>query len=159
MKYRSLDEMRTIGPVYRSADLKMSRRERLERWAELLDQHPGPVSVLHETEYRPQPERDALRADASPLAVAFHDPVLRAQGLKDDTYGEATRFFGLSDGEAHLVLCYCHYSRDTVAAREVAGRVRGIAGTLGPAGLLRSLGWVAGACTGIMAIGALSLML
>src|SRR3546814_13396884 len=79
----------------------MSRRERLERWAELLEQHPGSVGVLHETEYQPRFVRDALRADESPLTVAFRDPVLRFQGLTGDTYGDAVRFFDLSDSEAH----------------------------------------------------------
>jgi hypothetical protein len=68
-------------------------------------------------------ERQQMREDNSPLTVAFDEPVLRSAGLKDDTFGEAARFFNLSDWELHNVLCYCHFGA-TVSAREVATRVR-----------------------------------
>src|SRR3546814_15866494 len=56
MKYRSLNEIRKMGAAYGDGEPKMSRRERLERWAELLAQHPGSVGVLHETEYQQRSE-------------------------------------------------------------------------------------------------------
>jgi hypothetical protein len=46
--------------------------------------------------------RDALRATDSPISVAFADPILRAAGLKDDTYGEAERFFEITDGDVFM---------------------------------------------------------
>ena len=48
------------------------------------------------------------RGDDTPLSIAFADPVLRAEGLADDSYGAAKRFFGLSDGQLHYVVCSCH---------------------------------------------------
>jgi len=158
MKYRTLDEIRQSGPLYQDSDLKMSRRARLERWAALLEQHPEPVSVLHETEYQPRPVRDTMRADGSALAVAFQDPLLRVQGLTGDTYGEAVRFFGLSDSEAHHILCYCHYCMTAVPASQTAARVRAIAGRPSIAAI-RSLTWIAGTCAGLVALGAVALTL
>jgi hypothetical protein len=67
-----------------------------------------------------------MRADGSPLTVAYNDPVLRAAGLRDDTLGEAMRFFDLSEHEAHDVVCYCVHGR-TVEGRAAARAVRAIA--------------------------------
>ena len=67
-----------------------------------------------------------MRADDSPISVAFEDAVLRAEGLSDDTYGEATRFFDLSNRELHNIVCYCHLGR-TMTAETAALRVSSIA--------------------------------
>lgn len=64
-----------------------------------------------------------MRDDDSPLAVAFEDTILRAQGLRDDTYGEAKRFFELTDWQLHEIVCHCHVGA-TIRARWAASRVR-----------------------------------
>ena len=103
---------------------KLSRGDRLERWAMALERlGEARLRTLRETEHQPHDERLRLRADGSPLTIAFEEPVLRSAGLTDDTFGEAARFFNLSDWELHNVLCYCHFG-DTISAREVATRVR-----------------------------------
>jgi hypothetical protein len=53
--------------------------------------------------------RDALRATDSPISVSFADPIPRAAGLKDEACGEAKRFFEITEGELHDVLCFCHH--------------------------------------------------
>jgi hypothetical protein len=73
-----------------------------------------------------------MRADGSPLTVAYTDPVLRAAGLKSDTLGEAMRFFEMSEHQAHRVVCFCMHGR-TVEGRAAARAVRAIAA-----------GWVVG---------------
>jgi hypothetical protein len=103
---------------------QLSRTQRLERWAIALERlGDTPLRTLHETEHQNYAQRQQMREDHSPLAVAFDEPVLRSAGLKDDTFGESARFFGLSDWQLHNVLCYCHFGT-TVSAREVASRVR-----------------------------------
>ncbi|TIL63074.1 MAG: hypothetical protein E5Y81_20340, partial [Mesorhizobium sp.] len=67
--------------------------------------------------------RDVARGAGSPITVAYEDPVLRAMGLKDDTYGEAKRFFELSDWQLHNIVCHCHVGA-TMQARWAAARVR-----------------------------------
>jgi len=49
-----------------------------------------------------------MRAEGSALAVAFEDSYLRAAGLANDSYGEAKRFFELTDHQLHRMVCYCH---------------------------------------------------
>jgi hypothetical protein len=54
---------------------------------------------------RPAGARAAMRSDSSPISVAFADPVLRAAGLENDSYGEAKRFFKLTDRQLHKIIC------------------------------------------------------
>ena len=68
----------------------MSRRERLERWANVLAQQPECRSgAIEGTEIGTRPERLAKRAGHLPITVAFQDPVLRAAGLRGDRVGDA----------------------------------------------------------------------
>jgi hypothetical protein len=122
MKYQSLEQIALAADVHPGTG--MSRREHLERWAELLEQQPNRhLSAIEGTEFGSRRECEAKRADHSPLTVAFGDPVLRAQGLRGDRVGDAVEFFDLSHDEVHRLVCYCHYGR-TVAAGAVAARVR-----------------------------------
>jgi hypothetical protein len=49
--------------------------------------------------------------------------VLRSAGLRNDTFGEAVRFFGLPKWQLHAVVCSCHFG-ETMAAEDAAARVR-----------------------------------
>ena len=119
MKHQSRDQLQNVADIsLHPVHTVMDRTQRLARWAELLDSDPGrSLAALHGTEYRPPRERDAMRCENSPLAVAFDDPVLREQGLSDDTYGEAKRFFEVSDDQLHEIVCYCHVGDRMMASR------------------------------------------
>ncbi|TCL72990.1 hypothetical protein [Rhizobium sp. BK251] len=126
MKYQTLEQLRSVAEIEDYPGRTMSRSERLVRWAELLERNPHwRLSTLHQTEYQPPDMREAMRSDDSPISVAFKDPVLRAAGLADDSYGEAKRFFELDDWQLHEVICYCHFGA-TVAASTAASQIRAI---------------------------------
>jgi hypothetical protein len=117
-----LDHVADLTPASRTVPL--SRRERLERWAEILERRPDrTLRTLEEIEWKPRSERLAFRADGSPLSVAFADPVLRSEGLKSDRLGDAIAFFELSEHEAHIVLCSCN-GGESISAGEAARRLR-----------------------------------
>ena len=119
----------------------LGRHQRLERWALALERlGDARLNTLRETEHQRYHERVLMREDNSPLTVALGDPVLRSAGLKDDTFGEAARFFDLSDWDLHGVLCYCHYGA-SVQASEVAARVRMVQGR---SGLRTTAAWTYG---------------
>ena len=129
MKLKTLEELKRVAevrpPLTRD---RMSKRQRLERWAEVLELAPQRyLRSLFETEYMSRRRRYALREDNSPLTVAFEDSVLRAEGLQSDRYGDALKFFELSNGELHHIVCYCHHG-PTMAPKVVARRVRAAAG-------------------------------
>jgi hypothetical protein len=130
MEYKTLSELSgeaeiSVEPVLARAPLR--KRERLERWATLLERAPQrQLSSVEEIEYGTTSEQDAKRADNSALSVAFADPVLRAQGLSSDRVGTAAEFFELSHWEIHQLVCSCHYGR-TMAAGTAAMRVRAMA--------------------------------
>jgi hypothetical protein len=47
--------------------------------------------------------------------------------MESDSYGEAIRFFELSDEELHGLVCFCHFG-ERVSAATVARRLRKMAG-------------------------------
>ena len=131
MKLKTLEDLKQVAevrpPLTRD---RMSKRQRLERWAEVLELAPQRhLRSLYETEYTSPRRRYALRQENSPLTVAFQDPVLRGEGLQSDRYGDALKFFKLSDGELHHIVCYCHHG-PTMAPKAVARRARAAAGKM-----------------------------
>ena len=127
MEHQTLEKLQAVAKVDQDYLRRaMLRSERLERWAQLLEQDPQKrLRTLRETEYQPEGVRALLREDGSAISIAFQDRVLREAGLKDDSYGEARRFFELTDGELHEVICYCHLG-ETVSAATVARHVRAV---------------------------------
>jgi len=126
MEHRPLSELGYVADLKPSQVPVLSKRERLDRWAELLEREPDRVlRTLDEIEWKPKAVRHAMRADDSALTVAFDDPVLRTAGLVSDRFGDAVNFFQISEHDAHIVLCSCH-GGEFMRAEEAARRVRGI---------------------------------
>lgn len=126
MEHRPLSELGHVADLKPSQNPVLSKRERLDRWAELLERDPDRVlRTLDEIEWKPKNVRHGMRADGSALTVAFEDPVLRTAGLLSDRFGDAVNFFQISEHDAHIVLCSCH-GGESMRAEEAARRVRGI---------------------------------
>ncbi len=134
MKHRTAEELQQLAAVHPAPQARpMSRAERLTRWAELLESDGSRrLNTLLGTEYQMGAARNEMRADNSPISVAFSDPVLRGEGMKDDTYGEAKRFFDLSDWQVHDILCYCHYGATMTADMAARGVRSAVAGRQNP---------------------------
>ena len=158
MEHKPYAEMSRVADV-RADPLKpkMTRRQRLERWAEVLEQEPTrELKSLEEIEWKTKAERRDLRADGSPLTVAFEDPVLRAEGLASDRLGDAMEFFGLSLHDAHLALCSCVHGR-TMQAGVAAGRVRHL--PMQQFAAITNLSVVGGGIIGLLLISGLSALI
>lgn len=125
MKHQTAHELQSVAVIDRLGPIPLvTKRQRMERWAALLDRNPvRRLAALVGTEYVDPEVRAGARAAGSPLTVAFEDPLLRAAGLESDTYGEARRFFELSDWQLHEVVCSCHVGA-TIQADWAAARVR-----------------------------------
>lgn len=80
MKHQAIEQLQGVAEVKQDLPRRtLSRKERLQRWAELLERDPHRrLSTLHETEYQPARVRAAMRGDGSPISVAFED---RSSGL------------------------------------------------------------------------------
>jgi len=131
MKYMPLEDIKLeakVSPVLRETP-RTRRRRRLERLATLLERHHGTVNLLSGIEYTTYSARLRLRADDSPLALAYSDPLLRQEGLDGDTLGDAVIFFDLAQGEAHHLFCDCHYPIPT-RSEMVGARARSVAAKL-----------------------------
>jgi hypothetical protein len=122
MEHRLAAEIERAGGS--AMPLPTSRNERLQRWAEALERLGSErLATLWRTEFAMGAARAGMRAENSPLSVAFADPVLRVAGLRDDSYAEAKRFFGLSDWQLHWAVCYCRHG-ETMSAEGAARQVR-----------------------------------
>jgi hypothetical protein len=127
MEFKRPDQLRRLADISTEAPKTMTRRERLARWQELLARQPERMlKTLEEIEFRPESERALIRADNSPLTVAYRDPVLREEGLKSDRLGDALTFFDISEHQAHRVVCSCLNGR-MMTSGQAAQRVRAIA--------------------------------
>lgn len=125
MEHKDLDYLRSVADVQPKP---LSRQERLDRWISLLERDPERrLNSLGEIEYKPPAERALVREDNSPLTIAYQDPILRADGLQSDRLGDAMRYFGLSDGQAHYALCSC-LSGHTAESGAFARRLRNVTG-------------------------------
>lgn len=126
MRYERLEQVRAYADITEVRP-PMTRQQRLKRWADVLKREGArPLEALRWVEFYAEPERRQLRRERSPIAFAFADPVLRAEGLTGDTLGDAQLFFGLSDDEAHRLLCDCHF-QGRMTGRSAARRIRALA--------------------------------
>lgn len=126
MEHKPLSELSHVADLKPSTPPVLTKRERLDRWAELLEREPDRIlRTLDEIEWKPKAVRLAMRADNSALSVAYADPVLRTAGLASDRFGDAVNFFQISEHDAHIVLCSCHGGA-SMRSEEAARRVRGI---------------------------------
>jgi len=160
MEHKTLDEIRDVADIQPSwlGSRPLTKCERLERWAEVLERQGGRrLKTLFEIEYLSRAERAALRANDSPLSVAFDDARLRAAGLAGDTVGDAVAFFEVSEMELHNILCFCHHG-DTMSADAAAACVRAAAVRAAwNRPLYLSPMYIAGVAAAMIAIGALAI--
>jgi hypothetical protein len=124
MKHQNPEQLREAAAIVAASSIKpMTRRQRLDRWADLLSAHGGPLEALRQIEYLPDAERRAYRGANTPLNVAYRDPVLRGDGLAGDTLGDAMDYFEMNADDAHHLLCDCHYM-GSLTGHRLAGRLR-----------------------------------
>jgi hypothetical protein len=118
--------------------IPMSREDKLERWATLVERSPERLHNFHHLEYLSASELDQLAARHSAFGIAAGDPVLREAGLVGNKVGDAMRFFELSTADVHDLTCDCfgHLSNRRTAQRirrlkasqertSIFGRLRG----------------------------------
>lgn len=127
MKHQPIHEIDALAGIAQVQGTTLSRRERLQRWADLLSRNPHrQLNALLRVEFYGERERALLRGENTPISVAVADPVLSEAGLHGDTLGDAQAFFELSAAEAHYLLCDCHFPGQMDAER-VAQRIRQVA--------------------------------
>jgi hypothetical protein len=127
MKHQPIHEIDALADIAQVEVPILSRRDRLQRWADLLSRNPHrQLEALSRVEFCAVRERALLRGENTPISVAAADPVLGEAGLHGDTLGDAQAFFELSAAEAHYLLCDCHYV-GRMNAGDVAHRIRAVA--------------------------------
>lgn len=123
MKHVSPTDIQSTASPQAPPPPRMTRRERLERWADILEKKSGPIAALRQIEYLSNDMRRAYRDPNSPLTVAYEDPILRDDGLGGDTLGEVSDYFEMTNEDTHRLLCDCHYN-GTMTGPGLAARLR-----------------------------------
>lgn len=127
MEQKSARELRAYADISANPPPPLDRKGRLERWADLLDTEPDRrINLVHELEFATRAAQKQMRADNSALALAYADPMLRAEGLASDRVGDGRAFFRLNDSQTHRLLCSCMHG-EAMRAGEAARLVRAIA--------------------------------
>lgn len=144
MEHKSAHELRGIAEVSAHPPAPLGRRERLERWAHLLERAgDARINLIHELEFAPRAAQRSMRANDSALSIAFNDPVLRAEGLNGDTIADGQAFFSLTDRDTHRLLCSCMHGL-SMRATDAAWIVRSIANPI--PGIIARTTLIAAAC-------------
>ena len=116
----------------------MSRDDKLERWASLIEQTPKRILIFHRLEYRSRDELARLADPGSAFAIAAADPVLKVAGLNSDRVGDGMRFFELSKDDVHAFSCDCS---GNISNCKMATRIRGLKSSAPKTVLKRLFGW------------------
>ncbi|MHC2536941.1 hypothetical protein [Bradyrhizobium diazoefficiens] len=100
-----------IAELVSAVLVKMTREQKLLRWAELIRRHPGPLALFHGIEYMSRFDLNNVRITSGhpfALSVAQADPVFQAEGLAaETTLADALNFFEVTQHEAHAFSCDC----------------------------------------------------
>jgi hypothetical protein len=103
--------------------IPMSRDDKLERWALVIERSTHPIIVFHRLEYQSQYDLDRMADSRSAFALAAGDPLLKEAGLSSDKVGDGILFFELSKEDVHAFSCDC---AGHISNFRMANRIRGL---------------------------------
>jgi len=129
MKHVDISEVTaTAAPVM----IRMTRREKLLRWAKLVREYSRQLYLYHRLEYwdsfqlsNPTNLRtvDSMSRQNA-FSLAYADPVLAAEGLKGDSIAGVMGFMELTQAQLHEFSCDCGGAIDN---DEMARRIEKLA--------------------------------
>jgi hypothetical protein len=117
MKHMNVDELNVVAFTPR-----VSRRDKLIRWANLIRCTNSYLNLYHRLEYLSHSDLRAIRLDGAPYSaftVAINDPEFKALGL-GTTMGSVMDFFEITQHDLHKFSCDCGGSIDKC---EMADRI------------------------------------
>ena len=119
--------------------IPMSRDDKLEQWASLIERSARQIFIFHRLEYRSRDELDRVAHPGSAFGIAAGDPVLKLAGLNSDSVGDGMSFFELSKDDVHAFSCDCS---GNISNSRMAARIRGLKSSAPRTVLKRLLGWL-----------------
>ena len=130
MEQKCPHELRRLAQISTLPPPPLTRRERLLRWAALLDQEPErQINLVRELEFAEPKAQAGMRENNSALSIAYADPLFRSMGLKSDQVGDGREFFELNESQTHRLLCSCMHGL-SMKAGKAARVIRSIANPL-----------------------------
>ena len=129
----------TIEELVRFTVAPTTKKEKLLRLARVLEDAPR-VALYRGVESWSWLRKLLHRGPSDmPFGYALRDPILKAAGLKSESYYKGAEFFGLNDREMHHLFCWCGYTTPgsgrtlyytSVTGPQMATRMRQYASTL-----------------------------
>jgi hypothetical protein len=133
--------MKTIDVKEKAGAVALTRKEKLLRWADLIQAETRPFFIFHMVENwnwvqmgLPMASHAYPAGCVTAFALAGADPVFRAAGLAGDSMTQSMKFFDLSQLDIHEFSCNCG---GTLTGTQMADRVRHLA-EMSPHGLGRT---------------------
>lgn len=120
-----LKALETAFPVVEPTPVKMTRRQKLLRFADLIEKSAGTFALFHLLEYMGDATLMCHGVQGSALELVGRDPVFQKDGMKGSSVLEVKNYLGLSTEELHEFSCNCG---GDIGKREMAERVRRLAG-------------------------------
>jgi hypothetical protein len=123
MKHVEINDLEIVSAV----PVKMTRREKLLRWAGLVRKSETYLNLYSNLEFTSPHQRTMMTVDDSGTAfsVAVKDPEFNAQGLGlQSSVANVLDFFEMDIHEAHAFSCDCGGS---ISNKEQARRIEGLA--------------------------------
>jgi hypothetical protein len=99
-----------VSDLVSAVPIKMVRREKLLRWADLVRKTHNGLHLYHNLEYMTRGQLAETRpiGSGSAFDVAVRDPEFAAQGLRyESSIQEVLDFFELTQPQAHAFSCDC----------------------------------------------------
>jgi hypothetical protein len=134
--------MKTIDVKEKAGAVALTRKEKLLRWADLIQAETRPICVFHLLENwnwvqmgLPMASHSYPGGYATAFGIAAADPVFRAAGLAGDSVANSMKFFELSQLDIHEFSCNCG---GQITGTQMADRVRHLAEATGAFGLGRT---------------------
>lgn len=103
--------------------VKLTRKEKLIRWAELARNHTNAFALVHLLEHW-RDEKLNHPLPNTPMDLAASDPVFQAAGLQRSSAAATVNFFELKQNELHAFSCDCG---GAISNTDMANRIEHLA--------------------------------
>ncbi|MFJ5930641.1 hypothetical protein ACM61V_16235 [Sphingomonas sp. TX0543] len=127
MQLTQLFPIRRVKRNWSALSRTLSKQQRLARWIELLNRRPTEMlRLLPPTWCLTLAEQKTLLTSGTAIEIAYLDPILRLNGLRDPHLTDAMAFFGLSSKDADRIFGKSRYNEERSAGDTVI-RIQNVA--------------------------------
>lgn len=118
-------ELKALEAAFPVTELKLTRRQKLERFAELVEKSQRECGLMHGLEYYTDYQLSTTGTAGTALNLVVTDDVFAKDGLKGRTVKDVRDYLELTTPDLHEFSCDCGGS---ISNAKQAERIRNLAG-------------------------------